>query len=246
MQVPDAIEDVRFAQNPLVTGTPQVRFYAGVPLVTREGAALGTICVIDRKPRLMKATQEEALKCLARQVVALLELRVSVVELEQQSMTDPLTGAWNRRAFQRLSREQWTRHARSRASLALLMIDIDHFKSINDHYGHPEGDLVLKRVSQILAANLRPSDRLVRYGGEEFCCLLESCDLGSARMIAERAQAAVSRADWMNKAVTVSIGISDAFPAIDENQNLLIARADSALYLAKHRGRDRVQVFEAQ
>ena len=246
MQVRNTLEDPRFKRNPLVTGTSRVRFYAGVPLVTREGTALGTICVLDRKARVMSFAQEQALKCLARQVVAQLELRVSVRELEQESLTDPLTGAWNRRAFHRLLREIWAKHSRTGAGLGLLMIDIDHFKSINDRFGHPEGDLILKQVSKLLADNLRPSDRLIRYGGEEFCCVLEDYDLDSATIIAERARVAVQSAPWVNQAITVSIGVSGASPEDEPTPNLLIARADSALYQAKRSGRNKVQVFESE
>jgi len=245
MMVPNALEDPRFADSPLVTGGTAIRFYAGVPLVTREGAAIGTICVIDRKPSTLTAAQERALHGLARQVVAQLELRQTVAELETQSMTDALTGVWNRRAFQLRLREEWARHTRSGEELGLLMIDIDFFKSINDTFGHPEGDLVLQRVAQLLGQNLRMNDHLARYGGEEFSLLLSGRDLQEALIAAERARLAVSSAEWPNMPVTVSIGVSTAIPASGEDPNLLIARADHALYQAKRRGRNRAEVFQA-
>jgi diguanylate cyclase (GGDEF)-like protein len=245
LKVPNALEDPRFADNPLVTGAPAIRFYAGVPLITREGAAIGTICVIDRKPSTLSAAQERALHGLARQVVAQLELRQTVAELETQSMTDPLTGVWNRRAFQIRLREEWARHTRAGEELALLMIDIDHFKSINDRFGHPEGDATLKRVAHLLGQNLRINDHLVRYGGEEFSLLLSGRDIKEALIAAERARLAVSLAEWSKMPITVSIGISTAVPASGEDPNLLIARADHALYEAKRRGRNRAEVFQA-
>ena len=240
MEVPDMVKDARFVRNPLVTGKAGVRFYAGVPLVTREGAALGTICVIDRRPRLLTEVQGRSLESLARQVVAQLELRLQVAELEMQSLTDPLTGVWNRRAFYRLLRNEWARHARSGQRLGLLMVDIDHFKNINDSYGHPRGDAVLQEVAETLSASLRPSDSLFRYGGEEFCCVLTGCDLEAARVIAERARSVLASSSCAGLNVTVSIGVSTALPSADSTTNLLIARADAALYLAKESGRNRV------
>lgn len=240
MLVPDLAKDPRFVANPMVTGEPKARFYAGVPLVTREGTALGALCVIDRRPRTLTEEQSRALESLARQVVAQLELRVQVAELEKQSLTDPLTGVWNRRAFYRLLRNEWARHTRSGQPLALLMVDIDHFKQVNDTYGHPGGDAVLQEVAETLAASIRPSDTLFRYGGEEFCCVLTGCDLETAVGIAERARAAVAGAPRGGVAVTVSVGAAAALAGAGMTTNLLVGKADEALYAAKEAGRNRV------
>ncbi len=245
MEVPNALEDPRFAGNPLVTGHPGIRFYAGVPLVTKEGAAIGTICVIDQKPNSLSRSQEKALRGLARQVVAQLELRQAVAALETQSLTDALTGAWNRRAFQIRLREEWARQARENKSLALLMIDIDHFKKINDTAGHQEGDRVLQRVVQLLSQSLRVNDYLVRYGGEEFALLLAGREVHEALVAAERVRLAVCSAQWAGNPVTVSVGVAAVMPVSDGDPNLLIARADFALYDAKRRGRNRVEIFES-
>ena len=240
MEVPDTSEDSRFVRNRLVTGKTGIAFYAGVPLVTREGAALGTICVMDRNPRMLTRVQRHALESLGRQVVAQLELRLEVAELEKQTLTDPLTGVWNRRAFYRSLRNEWSLHLRSGQRVAILMVDIDHFKYINDSYGHPRGDAVLQEVAKTLSSNIRVSDSLFRYGGEEFCCVLTDCDLEAARVIAERACLALQSSLHSGIEVTVSIGASTALPAADTSSNLLIARADAALYLAKQAGRNQV------
>ncbi|MBB5060172.1 diguanylate cyclase (GGDEF)-like protein [Granulicella aggregans] len=240
MEVPDATDDSRFMNNELVTGKTGVRFYAGVPLVTKEGAALGTICVLDRRPRMLTRVQSRALESLARQVVTQLELRLGLAELEKESMSDPLTGVWNRRALFRLLRNEWARHSRSGQRIAILMVDIDHFKSINDSYGHPRGDAVLQEVAKTLSSNLRPSDSLFRYGGEEFCCVLTDCDLEAAKVVAERARCALESSLHAGIEVTVSIGASTALPAAHTSSNLLMARADAALYLAKQAGRNQV------
>jgi diguanylate cyclase (GGDEF)-like protein len=243
MTVPNALEDARFAENPLVQSGTKIRFYAGVPLVTREGAAIGTICVIDKQPRTLSKEQERALRVLARQVVSLLELREAVTELEQQSLTDALTGVWNRRAFDLRLREEWTRHARSGEPLAMLMIDIDRFKLFNDTFGHPEGDRTLRRAAHVLGKMLRGSDYLVRYGGEEFSILLPNTNADGARVAAERSCHAMHVAEWPKSPVTISIGVGAAFPAVEEDRNLLIARADHALYYAKRAGGNRVESF---
>src|SRR3990167_604109 len=150
MEVPDALDDSRFANNPLVTGEEGVRFYAGAPLLTPSGAALGTVCVIDRVPRKLTEAQAEALKALSRQVVQLLALRRANAELEllsrahtlrqreleetqrqlkgineelsEQTLTDALTTLKNRRAFDRLLANEYARALRTRSPLALLMV----------------------------------------------------------------------------------------------------------------------------
>lgn len=244
MEVHDSAQDDRFADNPLVTGGPKIRFYAGAPLLTAEGSAIGTICVIDQKPRRLTPLQRKALAALSRRVVAQLELRRLVAQLELQSLSDGLTGIWNRRAFDRRLREEWSRHARQGASLALLMIDVDRFKSFNDEFGHPQGDQALQRVSTAVARTLRDSDFFARYGGEEFVVLLPHMDAAGAQLAGERLRNAVERENWPLRAVTVSVGVAAVQPQADMNRNTLVARADRALYQAKDAGRNRTARFE--
>ncbi len=243
--VPDASEDRRFAGSPLVLGDPHIRFYAGAPLVTQEGTALGTICVIDRKPRVLSEEQKIALQCLARQVVAQLELRQAMAQLEQQNLSDALTGVGNRRSFNQRLVEQTVLHMANKRSLSLLMIDIDHFKSVNDLSGHAEGDQVLMRTAKLLESSSRPSDFVARYGGEEFAIILPETDGKNARLVAERIRMAVKTASWQSHLVTVSLGVASMYPAQNSDRNLLVSRADQALYRAKRSGRDRVEVFAA-
>ena len=242
LMVPDATQDSRFADNPLVTGAPKVRFYAGAPLVTPEGHAIGTLCVVDRKPQSLSAAQQAALQALARQTMVQLELRRNLLASEQRNLTDPLTGIANRRAFTLRLHAEWKRLARHQRPLSLLMIDVDHFKRYNDRYGHPAGDQVLTRLVKLVGSALREHDLLARYGGEEFAVILPESDAAAAEAVAQRVRSAVAGAAWPLRAVTVSIGLATALPTTTLKMNSLVIAADEALYAAKAAGRDQVQV----
>lgn len=243
-EVNDALNDPRFATNPLVQGAPGIRFYAGAPLVAPDGMPLGTVCVVDRRPRQLCERERQGLASLARQAVAQLELRHIVADLTVQSTTDVLTGAWNRRAFDHRLRQEWNRHARAEASVGLLMVDVDRFKAFNDQHGHPAGDQALIEVVRCAQAPLRAIDFLARFGGEELVVILPNTPLVGAAEAAERVRQAVERATWSVQPLTVSIGVAADEPRLDSDPRALIARADRALYEAKARGRNRVCVFE--
>jgi len=245
MVVPDATRDARFADNPLVTECPKIRFYAGAPMISPEGAALGTICVIDQAARQLSAAQVEALATLARQVVGLLELRRSHAALEAanaklaaQSLTDPLTCIPNRRAFIARLAEEEARARRNGDPLALLLIDVDHFKAYNDAFGHPAGDEALFAVGQMLNALARPFDFTARYGGEEFAMVLPQTNRQAALAVAERLCETVAGAAIARRPLTLSIGVCAMPPSCDAAE--MIRAADRALYQAKARGRNRV------
>ncbi|HEY0084584.1 MAG TPA: sensor domain-containing diguanylate cyclase [Allosphingosinicella sp.] len=231
--VPDAREDERFAANPLVTGGPGVVSYAGVPLVSPDGYNLGALCAIDTRPRAFSTGEIDILKKFAALVVDELELRTIVAR-------DALTGALTRRAFLEAMRSEMARGHRHKRDCALVLLDIDHFKSVNDTHGHPAGDDVLRRAVGACADTLRPSDSLGRIGGEEFAVLLPESDEGSAAACAERLRAAIERLDFPSlggRKVTASFGVANLPPAgLSEEQWL--AEADAALYAAKRRGRN--------
>lgn len=243
MEVPDARLDTRFAHNPFVTGEPHVRFYAGAPLVTPEGLALGTICIVDHQPRRLTDTERSALQALSRQVVTQLELRKAVAGLEVESLTDALTSLWNRRALDRRLSEEWNRHARNGGAMSLLLIDLDRFKGINDDFGHQAGDDVLVQAAQLIRRTVRISDIVARMGGEEFVVLLPDSDAAAAMAVAEKVRAAFEGAHWAHRAMTASIGVTSMRPDKSSSAHALISRADHALYAAKAAGRNRVQVF---
>lgn len=243
MEVSDATQDERFKANPLVTGTPGIRFYAGAPLVTPGGIALGTICVLDRHPRRLSDSERKALKSLARQAVAQLELRQAVADLEMQGLTDGLTAVGNRRAFDRSLRECWRRHAKDDSPMGLLMVDLDHFKRINDEFGHPAGDEVLVQTAALLRHGVRHSDVVTRFGGEEFAVILPGADLHAAALVAHKLRQALHDAPWTYRTITASIGVAATVPLAEDDPATLLAQADRALYEAKQQGRDQVRMF---
>ena len=258
--VPDAHTDARFAGNPSVTGDPHVRFYAGAPLVTQKGTALGALCVIDTKPRTLEPFQREALRGLSRQVVALMELRRTTKQLRhqlherdwyeaqlkrenaalaEQSRTDALTGLPNRRSLDASLGRAIDSSRETGTPLCVALIDVDHFKTINDLHGHAEGDRVLVGIAQALHAQRGLGGFVARYGGEEFALLLPSTKLDGAELQADYVRLAVENLS-VGLPVTVSIGVAQLRDG--ESAVAICARSDAALYRAKHNGRNRVEV----
>lgn len=244
--VPDTRLDARFAHNPLVTGAPSIRFYAGAPLVTPEGHALGSLCVADSKPRTLSDIQKRAMQALARQVMAQFALREQAHQmqvlnerLERLSIRDELTGVSNRRAFNIALEREVARSLRYGVPLSLVMIDVDNFKSYNDSFGHQAGDYVLQRVGAILPLHLEPLAVAARYGGEEFALILPDTGAEVACEIAETVRLDLCDVMWPLRAVTASFGVATTSSEIREEVTLLAA-ADAALYASKSAGRNRV------
>ncbi len=178
-------------------------------------------------------------------VLALMVVGRLVSRLQHLSERDALTGLLNRRAIAPLLLREAGRLRRYGESYALLMVDVDHFKAINDGHGHAAGDAALVQLAQVLRQAAREVDSIARMGGEEFCILLPHCDLDGAKRLADRVHAAVHEADWSGCAqrLTVSVGVAVA-QAPEEGSEAVLERADRALYRAKSDGRDRVVVAE--
>ena len=165
-------------------------------------------------------------------------------ELEHLATHDSLTGALNRRALIEACEQELARCRRNHGVMTLLMIDLDHFKAVNDTHGHPVGDRVLVDFVARVKSLLRQPDRLGRFGGEEFVALLPETSLVEARIAAERLRATIeSRVEGLPPC-TVSIGITVSRPD-DDGLDEIITRADAALYQAKHAGRNRVESVTA-
>jgi len=235
--VTDALRDPRFCANPLVVGEPHIRSYAGVPLQTPDGYNVGALCAIDVVPREFSDAQLGILRSFASLVVDELELR-------RIAERDHLTGALTRRGFVEQVKKEISRCRRHGRESVLLLMDIDHFKRVNDGYGHPAGDEVLKAVASACSRSLRENDLLGRLGGEEFGILLTETDAGGGLEVAEKLRSAIEGlsvdvAEGIR--VTASFGVSSFAPSVSRPEDW-IAKADEALYSAKRGGRNRCVV----
>jgi diguanylate cyclase (GGDEF)-like protein len=247
--VEDAAADRRFATNALVTGDHHIRFYAGIPIHTPSGAAIGTLCVIDTVPRQLSDDQKEALRILGDQVKARIELRLKQkallqkqAELERIAATDFLTGLSTRRVFSFRAEAEFAHWKRHRSPFSILLMDIDNFKQRNDRHGHAAGDEALTVIGQVLQACLRTGDLAARMGGEEFGVLLPHTGLDGAIDFAGRFRRALQNADHGPLPLTASIGVASATSDCSSWEQLL-SHADEAMYIAKRAGKDRVEAF---
>jgi diguanylate cyclase (GGDEF)-like protein/PAS domain S-box-containing protein len=220
-----------------------------LPFITAKGRSRwvriqGLAVCDDGKPvRLLGAFQD-----ITEKKTNALELHRLNEELTRLSTTDALTEVGNRRLFDQTLKSEWQRAARRQGPIALLMIDVDHFKEYNDHYGHPAGDAVLREIARMVGESVRRGGELVaRYGGEEFALLLPGADLEAARAVAERCRQRVADAKIEHRAsatsawLGVSIGVASqvAQPTVD--CGVLVEIADAALYRAKRCGRGRIE-----
>nr|WP_322048437.1 sensor domain-containing diguanylate cyclase [Paraburkholderia sp. J67] len=227
--VNDASIDVRFADNPLVTGTPNIRFYAGCPLSVSSDIRLGTLCVIDSRPRLFDDEERIVLRDLA-------DMAEQEIATTQMATTDELTGLANRRGFKSLA-EQAVRLCRgAQRPASLLYLDLNGFKPINDTYGHAEGDRALVAFATILRTALREGDVIGRMGGDEFAVLLSSTDESGAMTAVERIR---NQLDLFNRAaqkpyeLRSSVGMAMMRDDLPSSVDDLLARADAAMYQQK-------------
>jgi diguanylate cyclase (GGDEF)-like protein len=207
--------------------------FVGVPLITAEGC-IGVLSAIHPQ----QASFGERHLDLLTIVAALSAPYIEIARLQKLSQVDPLTGALNRRGLDLFLPDD--------PAFSVLMVDIDHFKKVNDSYGHAVGDEVLKRVARLLSSSLRSGDAIVRYGGEEFLVILAEVGLGIAAKVAERARQKVSehpiKVNDQEIPITISVGVAER--CNDEDRDALIARADVALYKAKLAGRNKVEIAE--
>ncbi len=255
--VEDTHQHEIFRHIGMVTNPPYVRFYAGVPLTNSDGFSLGTLCVVDTKPNEINDYQIRALKALARQTVALLELRKSLHnsrKLQQQiseknlhlkalCQTDDLTSLYNRRVLERELSRELKRSRRYGGSFSLMMIDIDHFKKLNDTQGHAAGDKAIIDIAKLLHLESRDTDVCIRYGGDEFIILMSNTNVQQSMDIANRIRIKVKNQTTSLANLTVSIGVAyiDRF---DLTEQTILKLADTSLYQAKNSGRNIVILQE--
>ena len=179
----------------------------------------------------------------AKQIGVSLERARLFQEVQSLALTDPLTGLQNRRSLFEVGRVEFARVHRMNRAFCCMMLDLDHFKQVNDTYGHPVGDQVLREFARRCKTSVREVDLVGRYGGEELVILLPETDRKTAMHVAERLRSSIAAAPIRfadgEIAMTVSIGVASK----DENTlhlETLIARADQAMYIAKHKGRNLV------
>ena len=213
-----------------------------LPLVS-FGTNIGVLLCGSRTLKRFSANDLQALESVADILATALQNSIYVEKVRQLASRDGLTGMLNRRAFEERIVEEITRAERYGSGLAILMIDIDHFKTVNDDFGHLLGDEVLKHTATIFSHQLRKVDFICRFGGEEFAIILPSTTLESAAAVAEKLRRAFfSHAfSGIPRPVTVSIGVA-AFPENGVHRDTLVQAADRALYQAKIDGRNRVSI----
>jgi len=240
--VPDTHLDGRFAQNPQVTGDPNLRFYAGATITTSEGHALGSICVADREPRELDDEALSALRVLARQIASHLELRRRTAQLEDAAgelrrlaLHDGLTGLPNRTLLMERLAQHLREQPRGAGGLALLFGDLNGFKAYNDTFGHEVGDRILRDVGRRLRSASRQEDTVARLAGDEFLVLCPGvANRYEAQLLAERLEIAVNWPIECNGATVVpEISIGTAVAVAGDAPDDLLRRADFAMYDVK-------------
>ena len=253
MEVRDASLDTRFCDNPLVTGEPQLRFYAGVPLVLSTGEALGTLCVLDTVARELTPVQRRSLITLARSVTGEIEVRRRVLALEKEvtlrqeaelqiyqlATRDPLTSLPNRTTYMDRLELHLKTATRQSSRCAVLFIDLDGFKQINDSLGHKAGDAALLLAAKRLQSVVRESDTVARLGGDEFAVILpEIPSLAQAQLMGDKLCAALKEpADVAGHLMHLgaSIGVA-VYPEHGQTPDEILNRADLAMYQSKRQG----------
>ena len=216
-----------------------------LPLLVKD-EVIGTFTVAAKRASAFPSDRREMLGVIANQVAISMQNARMYEVVEEQATTDGLTGLVNHRTFQERFTAMLGRADRRTFAVSLLLTDIDHFKKVNDTYGHPTGDEVLRRVAVILKASARKIDIVARYGGEEFTIVLEGTDRAGAFQLAERIRQEVAQQSFASPQgafqVTLSIGVA-CYPDDARDKAEIIARADQSLYAAKHGGRNRTVCY---
>ena len=231
---------VIFDNGTVVRGLQALKIF---PLRAGEITVGTLVCGAQKSDGLPEAAQRE-LSMLALQAAEALVRTRLYEQMERLATVDGLTGLLNRRTFDTQLQARLREAQRYRRPLSLLLLDVDHFKKVNDTYGHPAGDVVLQGVARLAQVQARETDLVARYGGEEMALVLPETDARGALIIAERIRAAVAAAQHPTEQgalqVTLSIGVA-TWPGAGEDPEALLASADKALYRAKQSGRNRVE-----
>lgn len=227
--IEDATKDTRFFDNPLVTDAPHIRFYAGRPIRTTMGFKVGTLCLIDTKPRTFSREDMQALDDLG----AMLERELAAIEL---ATVDELTELTNRRGFVMLTDKYLSYFNRHLVPASLVFLDLNQFKTINDTYGHAEGDHALQLFALALRLTGRSSDIFARLGGDEFVVLLANTRAHEAQIYVKRLQAqlqTLQQDQALPYQIAFSHGIVECQPHQPKSISQLLLEGDSLMYQLK-------------
>ncbi|CCK75255.1 Diguanylate cyclase with GAF sensor [Oleispira antarctica RB-8] len=229
--IENAAEDERFSDNPLVAEGPEIRFYAGAPLAMPSGNNLGTLCIISPEPRKFGPEQSILLHDLSKIVI-------SELVSQQAATQDALTGIHNRRGFEILAQKSMANSARYGWKSALVFLDLNKFKEINDTYGHQVGDQALVDFSRLLTQMVRESDIIARLGGDEFVVMLMNSEEAEAR---EKVKVFMQELKQYNQQhnqpyeLCASYGIVEYVPEDHASLEELISAADELMYHNKQK-----------
>ncbi|ELM6649091.1 GGDEF domain-containing protein [Vibrio vulnificus] len=227
--VEDASQDARFADNPLVTGEPHIRFYAGVPLMFEHSSCLGTLCIIDTKPRTLN--EDERLDLIDLAKMAERELAAT-----HSASIDDLTQISNRRGFMTLAKKSMAYCEVGDYPYSIAYLDLNGFKPINDQFGHQEGDRALKAFADTMKKSFRESDVFARLGGDEFVVFMSGASRSVAQIAIQRFTEALQRYNQSaNRGYDLSFcaGIVSVEPDANISLDELLSQADKAMYQQK-------------
>ena len=224
--VEDTHTDERFSDNPLVTGDPSIRFYAGCPVHAPDGHRIGTLCLIDKKPRNFSPTEEKTLKDFA----ALVDDELASAA---KMNVDELTKIANRRGFLQVARHLLPLCVRNKMDVELLFFDLDGFKALNDKFGHKAGDEALQTFAELLLKGFRDSDVVARLGGDEFAVMIAGKSVLADPALARMRTLAKDEKSDFNQDLDWSVGQVRYDPDIHKNIEDLLSAADERMYEQK-------------
>ena len=248
----DAFSDLRFIDNPLVKSEPSIRFYAGYPIRSIDGYKIGTLCLIDSKPREYTQEQLNTLKEFAGIVEDIIHNQKQtwthnlfineLDEVKRKSLIDPLTRVWSKKAIEQFLVKKLILSKAQNQNFGLSLINIDDFKLINDNYGHLAGDVVLREATKILLDCLRKYDILGRWGEEGFIAIVETNDAKILKLILDRARKEVAKTpinfEGHNISISCTAGLVSVEPLKFETISKLISLAETTLYQGKKYGKN--------
>jgi diguanylate cyclase (GGDEF)-like protein len=244
LYIEDMLEELDNIDSIRCGDKEEVRSILAVPMRLGD-KVIGMLSSQSYQPRAFTSEDEHLLEMLASYAAIALNNARLFQEVQKLAITDPLTGAYNRRQLFDLGQREFNRSHRFERPLSVIFLDIDRFKVVNDTYGHATGDLVLRVLTQRIEDTVREIDILARYGGEEFVVLLPETNCAAAQGVAERLRNVVGHkpipTEHGDVIITISIGITETSSDIQDFPSL-VARADAAMYDAKHAGRDRIGI----